>query len=397
MKITTQHLGASTLAADLAALSHELDGPAHLVIAYVNVTAGRPVVDALNAWADGASVLAATSCSGAMTQDGLTGFGDAGAAVFAISDSEGSYGTGFSEIGEDAVDAGSRAIHAALADADRIGEMPELIWINTSPGTEESVIAGIESVTADMVPVIGGSCADDAIVGDWFVSVADESATQGVAVAAFFPSVEVSHSFQSGYMPTGTTGVITRSTGRCILEIDGQPAAKVYNEWTNGAIDEAMHGGDPNVLGASTMFPLGRHIGSVGDGGSALPYFGLLHPERVTEDGGLAVFADVSVGDELHLMSGSKDSLITRAGRVATEVAQDPDGSQREVFGSLVTYCAGCMLAVEDRLPEVVAGLNSALDNRPFLGGFTFGEQGALPAGENIHGNLMISVIAFHE
>jgi len=39
-------------------------------------------------------------------------------------------------------------------------------------------------------------------------------------------------------------------------------------------------------------------------------------------------------------------------------------------------------------------GLRQALGGRPFLGNFTFGEQGAFLDKQNRHGNLMISVVA---
>ncbi len=44
-------------------------------------------------------------------------------------------------------------------------------------------------------------------------------------------------------------------------------------------------------------------------------------------------------------------------------------------------------------MDDVVGHLNDALDGHPFLGSFTFGEQGCFIGGENRHGNLMISVL----
>ena len=64
-----------------------------------------------------------------------------------------------------------------------------------------------------------------------------------------------------------------------------------------------------------------------------------------------------------------------------------------EVAGAMVIYCAGCMLTVRERMDEVVASLQGALGQQPFLGLFSFGEQGCFLGGENRHGNLMISVL----
>ena len=63
--------------------------------------------------------------------------------------------------------------------------------------------------------------------------------------------------------------------------------------------------------------------------------------------------------------------------------------------GALVIYCAGCMLTVQDRMGEVAQGVCQVLGDKPFLGSFTFGEQGCFIGGSNHHGNLMISVVVF--
>ncbi|MGR3493546.1 MAG: hypothetical protein ACU0DW_15965, partial [Shimia sp.] len=58
----------------------------------------------------------ATSCLGAMTGAGKTD----GVAAFAIADPEGGYGTGMAAFEGDPRGAATRAVQAALADADRL-------------------------------------------------------------------------------------------------------------------------------------------------------------------------------------------------------------------------------------------------------------------------------------
>jgi hypothetical protein len=53
------------------------------------------------------------------------------------------------------------------------------------------------------------------------------------------------------------------------------------------------------------------------------------------------------------------------------------------------------MLTVTDRMDDVASELVEALGGRPFLGTFTFGEQGCFLGGENRHGNLMFSTVVF--
>ena len=81
--------------------------------------------------------------------------------------------------------------------------------------------------------------------------------------------------------------------------------------------------------------------------------------------------------------------------RVAADARALADLAPDDVAGALVIFCAGCMLTVRDRMDRVVAGLDEGLGDAPFLGCFTFGEQGCFVGGENRHGNLMISVTVF--
>ena len=127
-----------------------------------------------------------------------------------------------------------------------------------------------------------------------------------------------------------------------------------------------------------------------------MPYFQLSHPDSVTPDRSLTMFSTVSVGDEMCLMHGSPDTLVTRAERVARSAIRSVDSDSSHIAGALVIYCAGCMLTIKDRIQEVVANLRRGLgEDVPVLGAFTFGEQGCFLGGENRHGNLMISILVF--
>jgi hypothetical protein len=204
-----------------------------------------------------------------------------------------------------------------------------------------------------------------------------------------YPSTATYYTFQNSYSMTQTSGLITRAQGRTLYEIDGRAAAEVYNEWTNGAIEQFMSGG--NVLAATSLYPLGRFVSEVG--GSA--FHRLAHPETVTEDGALTLFANVEAGETLVLMAGTEGTLVSRAGRLAQAALNVGRISADQIAGALVVYCAGCMLTVQDQMDEVVSSLNTALGEKPFVGTFTFGEQGCFLSGENYHGNLMISVVVF--
>lgn len=372
-----------------AALVRELGGAPHWLLVQSSVRHGVAALQRAIAGLGVAAVHGSSSCLGVMTQAGARIDGSS-LALFGLRDEAGSFGVGAATPGGDPETAAGLALQRAIAAAGRQGEVPALVWLTAAPGHEEACIRGLEALLGREVPVVGGSAADDEVAGGWYQFTRDGHHTDAVVVSALYPSGRVVSAFQSGYTPTGVRGVVTRASGRTLIEIDGAPAATVYDAWTHGAITGALPAGG-SVLASTTLAPLGRRVGDVG----GVPYYRLAHPATVHADGSIELFADIAVGDELVLMHGDVEALLTRAGRVAVDARALARLTPAEVAGALVIFCAGCMLTVRDRLEQVVDGLRDGLGGAPFLGSFTFGEQGCFVGGENRHGNLMISVTVF--
>jgi hypothetical protein len=333
-----------------------------------------------------------SSCMGVMTRGSFRSdprsFG-----LLGVSDPAGGYGVGIAGLQAHPREAVKKALGLALDHAGRPGEMPQLILLTAPPGCEEELLLGIGEMVGPHVPVAGGSAADDAVTGHWWVTANEVVDNQSVVVTALFPSGGVVSSFQSGYEATGKSGIITRASGHTINEIDGRQAAQLYNEWTGGLLADTLKGGGKILQRISALHPVGRRAGSSGE----IVEYLLSFLDTVQPDGSLTVFTEVREGERLWLMQGTDDNLVERAGRIA-RVSRDALARERgsdAVAGALVVYCASCLTYIRDRMPEVVAGLDSALGDRPYLGTFTFGEQGCFLAGGNRHGNMMVTVILF--
>ncbi len=331
-----------------------------------------------------------TSCRGVMSADGFCSEEGRGIGLLVISDASGDYGVGAVDIDGQPSAAASKAVEIALANAERDGEVPSMVWMNAAPGNEEALIRGIEDVLGPHVPIAGGSSADNSVSGKWRQFTGCDVFNDAVVISVFFPSVKMHYAFHSGYDPTDIKATVTKAEGRTLYEIDGEPAARVYNRWTQGRIQDHLSQGG-NVLSETTLSPIGRQVGSVG----GIPYYKLSHPYEVTTEGALTLFADIAEGDEVVLMSGSRQSLITRAGRVTQSAISQAGFEPKSIIGALVIYCAGCMLSVQDDMNQVARQIDDAVTNAPFLGIFTFGEQGCFIGNENSHGNLMISAVVF--
>jgi hypothetical protein len=329
-----------------------------------------------------------SSCLGVMSQEGalLGGHGPIGA--FAIWDDQGAYGTALVPLAEDPRSAAAKAMRLAQERAGRPGEAPDLVWLTSAPGHEEAVLMGIKDVVGPAVLIVGGSAADDTVEGAWTQLSSDATDGNAVAVSAIFSSQPVNASFHGAYAPTAFSGKVTEANGRHLIAIDGRPAAQVYAEWTAGLI-EIPEQGSAFILSQTSLHPLARQDGHI----AGIPYYLTLHPAFVHSDGRLEMFADIHIGETLTLMLGSHESLIERAANVAA--ASRGRRGMSEVSGALMVYCGGCMLNIKDKMDIVAESVADALSAAPFLGLFSFGEQGEVVSGGTKHANLMISCIAF--
>ncbi|MCC6002265.1 MAG: FIST C-terminal domain-containing protein [Pararhodobacter sp.] len=330
----------------------------------------------------------ASSCKGVMTnQRFVTGRGDA-IGAFAIWDPDGSYGTAMCEIRTSARDAAANATQLALSRAGRAGEAPDLVWLTACPGQEEEILEGIKDVIGRPALVVGGSAADNTVAGEWSVFTSEGGSQSAVVVTVMFPSVRFGCAFESGYAPAGPQGRVTAACGRHLQQIDDRPAAEVYAQWTGNSI-ALPRSGKRSILSQATLAPLGRRHSEIG----GVPIHLLAHPAVAHADGTIELFCDVVEGEILSLMEGSADSLVRRAPRIASASAAQL--GHLPAAGALVVYCGGCMLAIEQHMDQVADSIDAALDGAPFLGVFSFGEQGETVSGDSAHANLMISCTTF--
>jgi hypothetical protein len=284
------------------------------------------------------------------------------------------------------------AIKAALADAGRPGEVPDLVWLNASPGHEEEVIRGIQDVVGSNILLVGGSAADNALASRWRLVTRRAVEQDAVLITVMFSSCRVSHSFEGGYSPTAHRGIVTAASDRIIHAIDGRPAAKVYDEWTDQLlVDVPASGG--RIRAQTTLAPFGREVGRVG----TVSCYSLSYPDAVLEDGSLSLFTQVAVGQELVLMRGSADRLASRVGRAVDCAIDLTKVKPGQIHGALLVCCAGGMLSLGERMTLVVEDLRRSLGDRALVGIFTYGEQGCPLGGEAMHGNLMVSSIVFSD
>jgi len=367
-----------------------------------------------------------TTCQGVLHGAKSCRDGQTCVAIWAIQDAEGAYATGCFDVGDDPEksahnamkkvknrlkakgldeDGGNaKANDGAKIDFSHCGKKPSFVFVNPSPGSEDKVLSGLSSVVGDNIPLIGGSSADNDVTGKWKQWASNsvtggnnsENATMtggGCSFMLCYCSASVKGCLFTGYNASAHVGIVTKIDGpRHILEIDNRSSTEVYNEWTGGALQEELEADEANVLGISSLFPLGQRCGeSEGE-----PYYRVMHPhlfKKTTKS--VTLFADVQVGENIVMMSGTKENLVNRIAQISSHVVRASNFSMQEVRGALIIFCGGAMMYASDQMDTAAEKLYESLGGTPYVGIHTFGEQGQFPDGSSRHGNLMFSAVVF--
>lgn len=372
-------------------LTEKMGIPSFLFVLSTVTYNNKIIMHELNGLMDNTKLIGGTSCIGLFTERGYCSENNRALGLLGIKDEQGCFGIAALSLSANPLSDGQEVIRKALNNAGRLGELPAMILLTSAPGHEEDLINGIMSVVGVNVPIFGGTSADNTISGLWQQFCGEEIYQNGVAVAVIYASQAIGYAFHNGYIPTEQAGIITKTTGRLVNTIDNKPAAELYNQWSGGLLQSTL-GTDANILALSTFHPLGHEVGKIG----TIPYYKLSHPSEIFADGSMSFFSSFQENERVVFMAGTKESLKTRIKRVIRLAKENYShhGDQKPK-GAFIVYCAGCFLAIQDEINEVIDNVYAELPTEPFLGMFSFGEQGCLYGGENRHGNLMISAIIF--
>jgi hypothetical protein len=154
---------------------------------------------------DDVKIYGGTSCLGVMTKDGLH-IGEVGSlAILGVTSPRIHFGVSGVSIEETASarEQGRKAILEAISDAGRTAEdPPQIVLITGNPGEEEEVLKGIEEVIGKDVPVIGGSSADNEIIGEWKQYANDRVYGKGVALTVIYTDLKLGWAYEMGYLRT---------------------------------------------------------------------------------------------------------------------------------------------------------------------------------------------------
>lgn len=327
-------------------------------------------------------IIGATSTGGIMTSEGIIQNERGFSGIMLFEDENLTIGIAGSEKeNNDARETGRKIAKEAMKHAGR-KDSPAYCMMFATPREEEAYLDGIQDVIG-RVPIFGGSCADDAIFGDWKILCNNKSFSEGCAVAFFYTESEIEVEFTGSYIETGELGIINEvHDSRQILKIDGIPALKKLASWLNANPDDLI---GTNLMLESCRNPLGVKDPTGIIRLTRLPWIGC--PDYSVKIGNnvaesTAIFAlRASIDD---LIEGSKVTIDDLANKMGTKAR-----------GYLLFHSINRKFGVGDRLNEVYEDIKNAVGNKPFMVMFSFGEYGYREHSSNYCGTGMLTYVGF--
>jgi hypothetical protein len=344
--------GAAARALDLA--NAGLSGRTGLVLAFPTGIDAQGAAEEL-ASGSGASVAGITG-NGAIAAAGSI---EQGCAVIAF-DRSLEFGIGVAtEAARDLRDAGRAATAEALSALNGSAEPGVLLlFLDTRSGDQSEAVAGAYGLAGAGVPIAGGAAGgrDPAQI------VGDRAVRDAVVAIALRPPGPVGIGAAHGCRRESVPSTVTRSDGRLLLELDGRPAATVYQERLGF---EGLELPDEAFERVAVTHPLAQPE---------------LHAEvRIRhilrrEGDGLLCATHIPPNAAVEFTHEAPDDIIEASGAAVHQALGPLHG--RPARAALLFDCAGRKRAVAASLQEEVFGLtDSFAPSRPPLAGlYTHGE-----------------------
>jgi hypothetical protein len=248
---------------------------------------------------------------------------------------------------------------ARLSDSARL----HLLLIDGLAARGAATVAGLQAGCPEPgVPIAGGCAADGLRFMGTYQFDAGRSTKNGASLLSLGGDIRVGVGVRHGFSPMGISEEITKGADNIVSEIAGLPALDFYKNYFGTAAQEIAQ--EPMAM-LCAEYPMGV---ATADGSRLVR--DVLH---LREEGELQVAGDVATGQNVTLMTGSKQDLLMAAELAAMESMAALQG--KEPRAALVFNCVGRLKIFGSQATEELERISRVIGvSTPLLGFYTYGE-----------------------
>ncbi|MDA1337174.1 MAG: FIST C-terminal domain-containing protein [bacterium] len=240
-----------------------------------------------------------------------------------------------------------------------------LMFPDVLTGNGADIVRGVLDVLGEHFPLLGGAAGDDFLFKKTYQYKDGEVASGAVAGVGISGDFVMGAGVRHGWMPIGSSMTVTKSKGSVVYELDGKPAARIYEDYFGERAEDLKS--EPLARLAIT-YPLGIKV-------SDLDEYLIRDPITVDENGAITCAAEIPEGSEIRLMIGSKDKAIEAAQDAAEKLMRDfKEKNATPKFVLMFNCIAREKLFAQKANDEIQAIMNIIGKDVPLLGFYTYGE-----------------------
>ncbi len=248
------------------------------------------------------------------------------------------------------------------------------------------LMLGFNSVIAGRVPITGGLAGDGDCFQSTWIWVDGRPVSDHVAVLGIYgDSLNLGYASGGGWDVLGPEREITRSQGKVLYEVDGEPALAMYKKYLGKMADRLPASG--------TLFPLAL---SCGEDTDEYKVRGILSVNE--EDQSISFAGDMPQHSHVRLMRTDYDHLVEAAGKAASSLHL-PRRQPRGELLCIAISCVGRRLVLGPRVEdEIEAVFDSLPPGTRQIGFYSHGELSPLASGLcDLHNQTMTLTLWWEE
>jgi len=232
---------------------------------------------------------------------------------------------------------------------------------------ESNLILGLQEKLGTSFPIIGASASDNLEFVKTYTYFNQDVTNDSACGIIWGGKLQFGWGIKHGWKPLGKPRLITKSKANVVYEIDGLPAAKVYEDY----FSRDIAGLRKELKRISIFYPIGIYLKDEEE------Y--LLRNIHMVENSGALIFqGNVPEGSQIRLMIGTKESCLA-ATKQACDQTKNWLGGKNSSFAIIFDSISRYMLLGRQAIKEIEI-INKEFNNIPILGLYTYGEQAPLKA-----------------
>lgn len=235
---------------------------------------------------------------------------------------------------------------------------------------EESsnIIYGLQEKLGTSFPLVGASASDNLKFFKTYIYFNQTIASDAICGIIWGGRLNFSWGVKHGWKPLGKPRQVTKAKSNIVYEIDGQPAAKLYEDYLARNLADLKK----ELRRISIFYPIGIHLQGENE-------YLLRNVLAICDDGALIFQGNIPENSQIRLMIGTKESCLDAA-RQAVREAQKGLGDKKLGLALVFDSLSRFILLGRDAIKEVEAIQEELGKETPIIGIYTYGEQAPLGA-----------------